>query len=224
MKSILYWLVLSLLMVSQTVYAGGSGKGVPDDDDIESQQCDVMGQNYAEITFFVKGTSPNDSIFKENKVFTTNQGGNNVREVLWYTGDYNSDDSYIFHEPNLVVGEAYQIMLVNEGDKGGTRYYRRKADIDSETVDDDWPLSSGKETIYLPSEISSLFSSSVIEVYTDNSHKPTVVCLFTPIRRTFVISHIIFGIVDDPTLYIKVIFITCSGSEYSFKKKPPSRY
>ncbi|WP_258006990.1 DUF6701 domain-containing protein [Vibrio diazotrophicus] len=133
----MYWLTLSLLVISQALYAF-SGKVPPDT--YEPQQCDVKGQNYTEITFFMVAPSPNDELFKTNEVYMMNQGETQRQETLWYTGDYNASEDYIFHEPNLKAGEAYQIMLVNEGDGGGTRYYRRSANIEDQSVDKDWQL------------------------------------------------------------------------------------
>ncbi len=131
MKSILYWLTLGLLLVSQVSNAGG--KKPPDN--YEPQECDVKGQNYTEITFFILADS---NVYDD--VYTLNQGDNQRLETLWYTGNYIDDEDYIFNEPNLVHGSAYQIMLVNEGRDGGTRYYRRGANIQTQTVDRFWQL------------------------------------------------------------------------------------
>lgn len=141
MKSIWFWLALSLLLLSQVAYA--AGKLPPDD--FEPLQCNVKGQNYTEITFFTVGLAPDDDLFKSNVVYITNRAGKQRQETLWYTGDYNADEDYIFNESNLKVGETYQIMLVNEGKDGGTRYYRRGANIDDQTVDDYWQFIGASE-------------------------------------------------------------------------------
>lgn len=122
MKSIWYWLALSLLFVSQALYAGTK---VPPDD-YGPQECDIQGQNYAEISFVVVGR---DNFYQD--VFVTNQGGNQRRQTLWYTEDYINSDDHIFNEQSLKHDVYYQILLVNKvannstGETGGSRYYRK---------------------------------------------------------------------------------------------------
>lgn len=82
--------------------------------------CSVQGNKDFVVEMQVTGRSDYQELY-----FTQ---GNKREETLWYTQSYNSDSDYIFNEPNLSLGQVYEIRIEHDASRSNGYnlfYYRR---------------------------------------------------------------------------------------------------
>ncbi len=83
--------------------------------------CGVQGNDDFSIAFDIRGSRQYQSVFLR-------QGSHGY--TLWYTGPERSDSDYIFNEPNLAIGNHYNILITHEFNTDTLKYYRK---LNSET-------------------------------------------------------------------------------------------
>lgn len=82
--------------------------------------CSVLGNKDFVIEMQVTGSSDYQELY-----FTQ---GTKREETVWYTQDYKSNSSYIFNEPNLNLGQTYEIRIEHDSSRSNEYnlyYYRR---------------------------------------------------------------------------------------------------